>query len=212
MAWKGDTAAARASFEEAPPGEAWPVPEVFIWFSLDTLERQFEAALARLESTPHESFESQFGVIPKTLLLGFVYRQLDQAEKAHSAFEGARIVLEERLRQDPEDHRLHSALGIAYAGLGRKDEAIRKGKRGVELLPLSRDAHVGPDRVRDLALIYTMVGEPDAALDQIEQLLSIPANFSVPLLELHPQWDPLRAHPRYQEIVKKYALFTSGTT
>ena len=39
---------------------------------------------------------------------------------------------------------LHGQLGIAYAGLGRKDEAIREGKRAVALLPVSEDALWGP--------------------------------------------------------------------
>ncbi len=88
---------------------------------------------------------------------------------------------------------------------------MRQGKLAVELFPISMDALDGPDFIENLALIYTMVGEPDAALDQIEQLLSIPSNFSVGWLELHPEWDPLRKHPRYREIVEKYSSKTSGT-
>jgi hypothetical protein len=83
---------------------------------------------------------------------------------------------------------------------------------GFAELRLSRDAHIGPNRLMDLALIYTMVGEPDLPLDQIEELLSIPAFFSVPLLELHPQWDPLREHRRYQEIVKEFAISYERTS
>jgi serine/threonine-protein kinase len=49
-----------------------------------------------------------------------------------------------------------------------------------------------------------MVGEYDAALDQIEHLLSVPTGFSVPLVRLDPRWDPLRDHPRYQELLQRY--------
>ena len=63
---------------------------------------------------------------------------------------------------------------------------------------------MGPKYVKDLARIYTSVGEFNAALDQIEYLLSIPSVFSVPILELEPEYDPLRSHPRYQKIIAKY--------
>jgi tetratricopeptide (TPR) repeat protein len=136
---------------------------------------------------------------------------LDKPELARDGFEEARVILERELEKRPDDHRFHTALGIAYAGLGRKEEAIREGKRAVELRPISLDAIDGPGLIGNLALIHTMVGEHDAALDQIDHLLSIPSGFSVGILELDPSWDPLRNHPRYQEIVKKYSSSTSGT-
>ena len=78
---------------------------------------------------------------------------------------------------------------------------------GIKLFPVSKDAMIGPYRVEDLAFIYTLVGEYDLALDQIEYLLSIPSlTMSVPILQLDPRWDPLRDHPRYKEIIRKYEL------
>ncbi len=55
-------------------------------------------------------------------------------------------------------------------------------------------------------MIYTMVGEYDAALDEIEYLLSIPSVMSVPLLRLDPRGDPLRDHPRFRALLEKYAI------
>ncbi len=72
---------------------------------------------------------------------------------------------------------------------------------------MSKDALVGPFRVEDLAFIYTLVGEYDAALDKLEYLLSIPTlTMSVPMLMLDPRWDPLREHPRYQNIINRTDL------
>ncbi len=59
----------------------------------------------------------------------------------------------------PDDARYRSALGIAYAGLGRKEDAIREGELAVELLPMSKEAWRGAYRVEDLARIYATVGE-----------------------------------------------------
>ena len=66
------------------------------------------------------------------------------------------------------------------------------------MLPVSKEAMRGPSRVEDLARIYVMVGEHDAAIDQIEFLLSIPGPLSIPLLRLDPAWNPLRNHPRFK--------------
>jgi len=60
----------------------------------------------------------------------------------------------------------------------------------------------GPYRVEDLARIYVMVGEFNAAIDQLEFLLSNPGLMSIPLLRLDPAWNPLRNHPRFQKRLK----------
>ena len=86
--------------------------------------------------------------------------------------------------------------------LGTEVKAIRAGKMGVELLPVSKDAWRGLYRVEDLARIYVMVGEYDAAIDQLEFLLSRPSNLSVALLRLDPTWDPVRDHPRFQRLLE----------
>jgi serine/threonine-protein kinase len=49
-----------------------------------------------------------------------------------------------------------------------------------------------------------MVGEYDAAIGQLELLLSIPSEISIPLLRVDPLWDPLRDHPRFQELLERY--------
>ncbi len=76
----------------------------------------------------------------------------------------------------------------------------------MEWYPVSKDALIGPLRVWELAEIYTMVGEYDAALDEIEYVLSIPSWWSVQDLGLDPIWDPLREHPRYEALLEKYAI------
>jgi Flp pilus assembly protein TadD len=104
----------------------------------------------------------------------------------------------------PDDARLYGALGIAYAGLGRREEAIRAGRKGVELLPIEREAWRGATRVEELARIYALVGEHEAAIELLELLLSRPSQMSVALLRLDPVWDPIRDHPRFQALLKEH--------
>jgi tetratricopeptide (TPR) repeat protein len=121
---------------------------------------------------------------------------------AKEYYEEARNIIEAKIRQRPDDARFHSALGIAYAGLGRKQDAIREGRLAVELLPVSKEAMRGTYRVGDLARIYVMVGEFDLAINEIKFLLSIPGELSIPLLRLDPAWDPLRKHARFKKLLE----------
>ena len=108
---------------------------------------------------------------------------------------------EEQLRAAPDDAQLHVFLGLALAYLGRKEEAIREGERGVALDPVAKDASDGPYIQHQLARIYMLVGEPEKALDQLEPLLKIPYFLSPGWLKIDPNFDPLRKNPRFQKLV-----------
>jgi tetratricopeptide (TPR) repeat protein len=116
----------------------------------------------------------------------------------------AKRAADRALELDPDLPEGHRALGQTYALLGRKDEAIREAERAEELLPISKDAIQGQYLLGDVAQIYSLVGEPDEALDRIEYLLSVPSALTAAQLRLHPNWDPLRDHPRFAEILDKY--------
>ena len=129
---------------------------------------------------------------------------MGRSAPARASYDSARLVLERKLAEDPEDPRLHSALGLALAGLGRSAEAIRSSDRAVELLPISREAWRGGDLVIDAARILTRVGETEAAIDRLERMLSVPSALTVTGLRLDPTWDPFRDHPRFQALLAKY--------
>ena len=128
---------------------------------------------------------------------------MNKNDLAKAYYDSARIILETKIKEQPEDDRFHSSLGTAYAGLGRKEEAIREGKLGMALLPENKR---GLSRIENLALIYVMVGEYDSAIDQLEFLLSSSGWMTVHLLRLDPDWEPLRDNPRFQELLDKYAI------
>ncbi len=127
---------------------------------------------------------------------------MNKKELAKKYYEEARSILETKIQERPEDGRFHSSLGVAYAGLGRKEDALREGKLGVKLLPVTKEAWRGLYRVEALAKIYVMVDEFDEAIDQLEFLLSKPGEMSIPLLRLDPAWDPLRDHPRFKKLTE----------
>jgi len=126
------------------------------------------------------------------------------------AVESARREIEKVLSEPPrpstQTWELHSNLGLLYAFVGRKEDAIREGRRGLELTPRRMNKN---DSLAALALIHARVGESDEAVRLIEHLLTVPADlhtsemYGMTLTELkwRWQWDPLRSHPRFQKIL-----------
>jgi TolB-like protein/tRNA A-37 threonylcarbamoyl transferase component Bud32/Tfp pilus assembly protein PilF len=200
--YRGDTKKARQILETAARTLRAPDPNfiLYSWVLVDIFEGQYAAALQRLASDTSEAFSYQFYFVPKSQLMAQIYGLMKnpQLEKRH--YESAVALLEGKIRKEPQDSRYYSALGISYAGLGRKMDAVRAAEKAIEILPLSKDFLAGAFRARDLAQVYTMVGEYDKAFDLIEKLLSLTGEMSVEFLRLDPVWTPLITQPRFKRL------------
>ncbi|GAI49327.1 unnamed protein product, partial [marine sediment metagenome] len=181
----------------------------YMWLTLGMLGRNYQEVLDRLASLSYDSFEAQHFYFHKDLTFAAVYHAMKEWSLMKARAESASIALEKAIRENPGDPRFHAALGLAYAYLGRKAEAVQEGNQAVELHPVSKDAAFGPCYTLNLARIYTVIGEYEEAIDQLEYLLSIPSaeflwqSVSIPLLRLDPQWDLLREHPKFQRLLQK---------
>jgi len=171
---------------------------------LDVYDGNYPDALARLDSWPMDSFDTTFYFIPTALLKARIYGLTGDQQREQIHYESARSILEARKRDGPEDARVYCSLGIAYAGLGRKDDAIREGERGIELLAVHKARPDGNQPLWDLARIYVMVGAYEKAIDQLEEILLVenPSRLSFPLLQLDPVWAPLSSYPRFQKLIQ----------
>jgi tetratricopeptide (TPR) repeat protein len=128
-------------------------------------------------------------------------RAVGDAGGARVGFDAAARILAERSRARPDDPSLHSTLAFAYAGLGRREDAIREGRLAVELRPASKDTWYGVDMLRNLAVVYATLGEADSAVNELRTLLAIPSGISVPWLRADPTWDPIRRDPEFQALL-----------
>jgi TolB-like protein/Flp pilus assembly protein TadD len=205
--WRRDTGPMERLLIQIPESSDPDGKVTLARFQLRLFQRKYDEALQALSKSALDSFEGwdAGGPFPKPFLLGQVYRLLNDSAKARSSFEEARQIMENAVHENPLDASRHALLGQIYAGLGRRDDAIREGKRAVGLLPESKDALDGPLMTLTLAQIYTMVGDFDSATPLLEHSLTTPGGITVPLLKLDPAWDPLRGNPRFEKIVASFA-------
>jgi len=178
------------------------------WFQFnlakyDLFDRKFDDALKQYDKI--EAVNTQFNYLPAEMLKAQVYKYKNDQEQAKTYYKKALQIVNQKVKEDPEDSRYHSSLGIIYAGLGQKENALRSSQRGIELLPVSKEAWRGSFREYDMAIIYTMVGEEGKAIEILDELLSRPTDFSVPMIKLNPIWDPIRNNPRFISLLEKHS-------
>ena len=86
--------------------------------------------------------------------------------------------------------------------MGRKAEGVERGLKGTELLPPRVDAVSGTYFKHQLVRIYILAGDMEKALDTLEPLLKRPYYLSPAWLRIDPTFDPLRKHPRFEQLAK----------
>jgi TolB-like protein/Flp pilus assembly protein TadD len=201
LAWKADLEKARATLEAAPDQTAPLI--IQSWFMLEMGARDYQSALDHLDGLSGGISGGTSWVIVKELLAGFAYEEMENRDLARGAFESARVTLEKLVEEQPAAADLHGALGRAYAGLGRREDAVREGRLGIELA--RDDALRLGGRYEGMAMIHLRLGEHDAAIDMLERALSIPGTTSAWLLRLNPQVDPIRDNPRFQQLIEEHS-------
>ena len=196
----GDTLQVRAAVHEVEQHGQRPFLEYWLE-RIDLFLRDYRSAIGRRD-TPGDFTLSDS--VEFYLIRGFAYGSLGEVELSGAYYDSARVVCEGWIKNLPDNADYHIQLAAAYAGLGRKREAIREGEIAAELMPYSKDALNASGIIMSLADVNTMIGEYDLAIDQLELLLSRPSMAQINGLRLQPTWDPLRDHPRFQALLEKY--------
>ena len=159
----------------------------------DTLRRTFLAVPLAVYGSDTATYYSYRGDL---------HRLTGEAPQARALYDSARVFLEASVRRLPDDYWYHARLGLVYASLGRNADAVREGKRAVELLPPSRDAYFGIDNVMILAEIYAATGQPGEAVEQLKIALAVPSDVSSAELRVNPAWNPIRSDPGFQALMR----------
>src|SRR5438067_9105798 len=176
-----------------------------LWLNAALYDRDFDAALRALAALPIDGCHRETILFPRVWCEGIVAQMRGDKVAARAAFSSARNEMAKLVREQPAYAEALCALGMADAALGNKEDAIREGRRAVELLSVTKDAIIGPLLVQNMALIYAWTGEKDLAFEQLGAAAKLPGYLSYGELRLHPYWDPLRSDPRFDKIVTSLA-------
>jgi len=166
--------------------------------------RQPDSLLSVLARVDDGALVDQVSYQPKSLFAAWAHDLRRDTVAARASYVAALAALDS-IPTDVADHRIHAARGLALAGLGRKQDAMREAQWLRQSAAYRNDALFGPWVAEDRAMILARVAEPDAALDEVERLLSGPGQLSVHILRADPRWDPIRENPRFKALLVKYA-------
>ena len=200
VVWQGRLDSLRAALDRHPadPDLETSRPRVLL------LERNPDSLFPLLSRTRH-TFVDHHDVYPTALYAALAHQLRGDGAAARAAFDSARVLLDSVTGVLPDDWRVHAARGLALAGLGRRQEAQREARWLQQSEVYREDAFTGPELVERRGWILAAIGEADAALEEIERLVSRPSWVSAHTLRLDPRWDPIRNDPRFQALLVKYA-------
>jgi TolB-like protein/Tfp pilus assembly protein PilF len=169
-------------------------------------QRKYQEILQLAATVPDDTFAAVPGSLAyKYFPLGIAYKALGDDAAARMAFLKAKNILEEQLKQKPDDADLRVQFAKLLAWLGEKDAAVAEAQRAIDLRPESKDAFEGPQIAEQVAEVYTILGDHARAIELLDELLSRPSELTSQRLKLDPAWDPLRNDPAFQALFAKYA-------
>jgi serine/threonine-protein kinase len=174
------------------------------WFYVAFCERDAAAMTEALAAIPESGTAIDLN-FPRSWCEGVAARFKGDGGAAQAAFLAAHAELERTLSEQPDYAPTLCVLGLIDAALGRKDEAIREGRRAIELLPITKNSIDGAELMKYMSVIYAWCGEKDLAIEEIAATLKIPSTLSYGNLKLHPNWDSLRGDPRFEKIITDLA-------
>ncbi|PYJ89638.1 MAG: hypothetical protein DME70_01725, partial [Verrucomicrobia bacterium] len=112
--------------------------------TLALYERDFDRAAKVLASRKQEELVGNGGtLVPASYWQGVIARGKGDEAAAKESLGRARTAIEGKLAGRQDDPILLATLGLIDAGLARKEDALREGRRAVELRPISEDADDG---------------------------------------------------------------------
>jgi tetratricopeptide (TPR) repeat protein len=165
-------------------------------------ERDPAAAAKILAASKLEELVGGTGsLLPRSWFEALIARAQGDAQKTREAFHAARVKIEAKLHDQPDDGVLLATLGLIDAGLSRKEQALAEGRRAVELRPISNDAVDGAAVIGNLAMIYTWVGDIDSAIERLVFLAKTPGGPDYGQLTFDPAWDAVRSDARFARMV-----------
>src|SRR5438477_3033922 len=173
-------------------------------FTLALFDRDWDAAGVLATALSPKNSPDWYLDFGRDFWMGVVARLKGDETSARAALTRALAEQEEEVGNS-DDVGLLSRLGLIDAVLGKKEEALREGRRAIERLPIVKDSVVEASVKRYFVMSCAWAGERELALEHLEVVARIPGGPSYGDLRLNPMWDPLRGDPRFEKIVASLA-------
>ena len=200
---KGNIKTARNVLDSLPAGYDPAGATTSTRINLALYERDAASAAKILAVSNLEELVGGTGsLLPRSWFEALIARAQGNAQKARDAFATARLKIEAKLHDQPNDGALVAMLGLIDAGLGHNEEALAEGRRAVELRPISNDALDGAVVIGNLAMIYAWVGDNNSAIERLTFLAKTPGGPDYGQLKFDPAWDGLRSDMRFTNILE----------
>ncbi len=175
MDWKADTGPLHQLINEIRATNPAAMPQIAtLWLVCALLERDVAAAKDALLASDESQLGGDAVNFTRPFVEGVIARMTNDEHKAQLAFTAARAEQEKNVQTQPDYGPAWCVLGVIDAALGRKEEALREGRRAVELLPVEKDSVNGLHMIENLAMIAAWVGEKDLACEQLATAIRYP--------------------------------------
>lgn len=180
--------------------------------SLLTLQRNYPAALALLDSVPDTSDNFSATNGPKAQMQADLYRLMNDPAKARPLYRQALVVAEQELPRQQGILKAYAWQNLADAelGLGQTQKGLQAIAQSLAIVDQSGDRVYGTMLMADAAQLYGQAGRADLAVPLLAKVLvSLTEERSVSglLLWLAPQMDPIRHDPGFLALQKQYAKY-----
>jgi serine/threonine protein kinase/tetratricopeptide (TPR) repeat protein len=150
---------------------------------------------ARAAELYERGFEARPGDYQIPALLGQVYADLGRAAEARVMRRRAVNNADEHLKVNPDDIRAYYMSANAMVALGEVERGLERTRLAIRLDP--SDCMM----LYNAGCIFAQTGRVDEALDSLEKSAGV-GNIQYRYFQHDSDLDPLRGHPRFQELMR----------
>jgi eukaryotic-like serine/threonine-protein kinase len=208
LRWTGiaDTLAAQAA--AIPPSWDEGGMATYGRYTALMVQRRYREGLQMLERSRSVLSTDGYVYSPSAMMRGDMLSGLGETQAADTEYAKAVAQLRDSLAVHPGDPAIRAWLGLAYADAGNSSAAIQESEKAMSLAPLATAGPLATAVMGIAVQTFARAGQKDRAFQMIELMLSMPSGreMSVPFLKVWPGFDPLRADPRFKQVVDRFTV------